>query len=559
MSERNEHLAAEHVDVLILGAGLSGIGAACHLQTCCPQKTFAILEARETIGGTWDLFRYPGIRSDSDMFTLGYSFRPWLEAKAIADGESILDYIRDTAREHGIESRIRFGQRALHAEWSSSEAQWTVQARHSDSGETTLFTCNFLFACTGYYRYDEGYTPDYEGLERFGGRFVHPQHWPADLDCQGKRVVVIGSGATAVTLVPALAREGAQVTMLQRSPSYVVSVPGRDPIADQLRRRLPTRLAYSLVRWKNVLLTMLNFYLCRRAPQLMRKVLAYFVRRQLPPDFDIATHFNPDYSPWDQRVCLVPDGDLFRAIKDGGASIVTGKIETFTERGVQLDAGEELEADVIITATGLNMLVLGGVHLSVDGQPVELADTVAYKGMMLSGVPNMALTIGYTNASWTLKADLVAWYVCRTLNHMDAQGAAICIPQPPDASAPTEPIIDLKSGYVMRSLHELPRQGASAPWRLHQNYVKDVHLLKRGPLTDAMSFTGHALRSPNVRLRAGSVTNGGAEHAGSISTDGIEHAGSVANGSVEQIIIVPAQDDEIEPAAQHEAAGVQGE
>jgi monooxygenase len=536
MSERNEHLAAEHVDVLILGAGLSGIGAACHLQERCPHKSFAILEARETIGGTWDLFRYPGIRSDSDMFTLGYSFRPWLQAKSIADGDSILDYIRDTAREHGIESRIRFGRRALRAEWSSSDARWTVHARRSD-GEMTQITCDFLYGCTGYYRYDEGYTPHYEGLERFGGRFVHPQHWPADLDCEGKRVVVIGSGATAVTLVPALAGQGAQVTMLQRSPSYVVSLPGRDAIADSLRRHLPARAAYAIVRWKNVLLTMANYYLCRRVPALMRRVFAHLVRKQLPADFDVATHFNPDYSPWDQRVCLVPDGDLFQAIKDGGASVVTGRIETFTERGVRLDTGDELDADVIVTATGLNMLVLGGMQLSIDGQPLALAETVAYKGMMLCGVPNMALTLGYTNASWTLKADLVARYVCRTINHMDAQGAAICIPQPPDASLPTAPIIDLKSGYVMRSLHELPRQGSSAPWRLHQNYIRDVRLLKRGPLEDAMSFTGHGLRSRRARSQLLGVVNGQAE----------------------PIIIVSAEGAEIEPAARQQAAGVQGE
>jgi cation diffusion facilitator CzcD-associated flavoprotein CzcO len=502
MSERNGHATAEHVDVLILGAGLSGIGAACHLRTMCPEKTFAILEARDSIGGTWDLFRYPGIRSDSDMFTLGYSFRPWLQAKAIADGESILEYIRDTAREHGIQSQIRFGQRALRAEWSSATARWTVEVSRSDTGETTHVSCDFLYACTGYYRYDEGHTPDFEGLERFGGRFVHAQHWPEDLDCAGKRVVVIGSGATAMTLVPALAQRGAQVTMLQRSPSYVVSIPARDPIADQLRRRLPARLAYSLVRWKNVLLTMLNFNMCRRAPRLMRGLLQRLVQKQLPPDFDVATHFTPDYSPWDQRVCLVPDGDLFRALKDGGASIVTSGIETFTERGVQLEAGEELEADVIVAATGLNMLVLGGVQLSVDGQPVAMPDTVAYKGMMLCGVPNLALTLGYTNASWTLKADLVAQYVCRTLNHMDAIGASVATPQPPHASLPTEPIIDLKSGYVTRSLHELPRQGATAPWRLHQNYVKDVRLLKRGPLEDAMVFSGYEHRSRRRQAEA---------------------------------------------------------
>ncbi len=488
-----QHVAVEHVDVLILGAGLSGIGAACHLQRHCPNKTFKILEARASIGGTWDLFRYPGIRSDSDMFTLGYSFRPWLEAEAIADGDSILRYIRDTAREHDIEQHIRFSQRAVSAAWSSEEARWTVQAQGTDGGEATVLTCDFLYACTGYYRYDEGYTPEFAGLERFAGRFVHPQHWPEDLDCADKRVVVIGSGATAVTLVPALAKRGAQVTMLQRSPSYVLSLPGRDALADQLRRRLPARHAYALVRWKNVMLATLSFQLCRRAPRLMRGLITKLAQKQLPEGFDVATHFKPDYSPWDQRLCLVPDGDLFAALKTGNATVVTGKIDSFTEGGVRLADGTELAADVVVAATGLNMLVLGGLQLSVDGRPVEMPETVAYKGMMLCGVPNMALTLGYTNASWTLKADLVARYVCRLLERMDTTGAAICTPQPPDPALPTEPIIDLKSGYVTRSLAELPRQGASAPWRLHQNYVKDVRLMKRGPLDDAMEFSGKAL------------------------------------------------------------------
>jgi monooxygenase len=516
MSERNGHAVAEHVDVLILGAGLSGIGAACHLQRLCPGKTFAILEARESIGGTWDLFRYPGIRSDSDMFTLGYSFRPWLGSKAIADGDEILSYIRDTAGEHDIEPQIRFGHRALRAEFSTADARWTVHAVRADTGETALFTCDFLHCCTGYYRYDEGYTPHFEGLERFGGRFVHPQHWPDDLDCQGQRVVVIGSGATAMTLVPALAQRGAQVTMLQRSPSYVISLPAHDVIADQLRRRLPAAAAYSLVRWKNVLLAMLNFQMCRRAPQLMRGLLQRMARRQLPSDFDVDTHFSPDYGPWDQRLCLVPDGDLFSALSGGDASIVTAEIDTITEHGVRLQSGEELEADVIVAATGLNLLMLGDVQLSVDGRDVEMNETVAYKGMMLCGVPNMAMTLGYTNASWTLKADLVAQYVCRVLGHMDATGAAICTPQPPPASASTEPIIDLKSGYVTRALHELPRQGTSAPWRLHQNYFKDVRLLKRGPIADAMRFSGHG---HGARRREEALAGG---RAGGVQTSAVE-------------------------------------
>ncbi len=479
----------EHVDVVILGAGLSGIGAACHLQTLCPRKRVAILEARESIGGTWDLFRYPGIRSDSDMFTLGYSFRPWEGPKALADGESILAYVRETAREHRIEDEIRFNHRAVRADWSSADARWTVTALRSDTGETVQLSCDFLYACTGYYRYDEPYTPRFAGRERFAGRFLHAQHWPEDLDCAGRRVVVIGSGATAVTLVPALAAEGARVTMLQRSPSYILSLPGRDAIADRLRARLPAKLAYSLVRAKNVLLAMLNFQLSQRVPRAMRRLIRALTERQLPAGFDVDTHFNPKYDPWDQRLCLVPDGDLFEVLGSGAATIVTGEIATFTEHGVELASGEQLEADVIVAATGLNLLVLGGVELSVDGRAVEVGETVSYKGMMLCGVPNMALTLGYTNASWTLKADLVAKYVCRVLNHMDATGAAICTPQAPDSSLPTEPIIGLKSGYVLRSLDRLPRQGASAPWRLHQNYVKDLLLLKRGPLDDAITFS----------------------------------------------------------------------
>jgi monooxygenase len=498
-----ERSTPEHLDVLILGAGLSGIGAACQLRERCPGKTFAILEARETIGGTWDLFRYPGIRSDSDMYTLGYRFRPWRGAKSIADGSSILDYIRDTARDHGIEQKVRLGHRAVRAEWSSSEARWTVQVQHGDSGGTARITCDFLYCCTGYYRYDEGYSPSFPGSERFAGEIVHPQHWPQDLDYAGKRIVVIGSGATAVTLVPALAHGGAaHVTMLQRSPSYILSLPGRDPVADVLREKLPAHTAYAIVRWKNVLLAMLNYQLCRRAPGTMRKLLRRLVGKQLPQGYDLDTHFNPRYSPWDQRLCLVPDGDLFQTLSSGQASIETGEIESFTERGISLASGTQIDADVIVSATGLNMMMLGGIELAVDAREIELGDTVAYKGMMLSGVPNLALTVGYTNASWTLKADLVAEYVCRVLNHMDARGLAVCIPEAPDDDLPRVPIIDLKSGYVLRSVDALPKQGAVAPWRLHQNYVKDVRLLRRGPIDDGVSF---ATRGQAAGAAAGSV------------------------------------------------------
>jgi len=494
----------EHVDVLIVGAGLSGIGAACHLRRECPQKTFAIIEARESIGGTWDLFRYPGIRSDSDMFTLGYSFRPWDADTALADGPSILSYVRETAREHAIEQSIRFGQRVVRARWSSPDARWTVELERGDE-QTLELTCEVLYCCTGYYRYDEGYSPAFAGSERFRGQIVHPQHWPESLDCAGKRVAVIGSGATAVTLVPALARSAEHVTMVQRSPTYIVSVPERDPLAERLRGRLAPALVYSIVRWKNVLLMMLNFQLCRRYPGLMRRLFLGMARKRLPAGYDLERHLSPTYNPWDQRVCAVPDGDLFNAICDGRASIETGRIETFTETGIRMSAGNELPADVIVTATGLNMLALGGIELVVDGAQVELGKSVTYKGMMLCGVPNMVLTLGYTNASWTLKADLVGEYLCRLLNYMDERGLAVFVPQPPDPSSPVEPIMDLKAGYVLRAIEQLPKQGVHAPWRLHQNYVKDIRLLRHGPIDDAMEFrarTGAAEQPATVALAA---------------------------------------------------------
>ncbi|HYP49061.1 MAG TPA: NAD(P)/FAD-dependent oxidoreductase, partial [Thermoleophilaceae bacterium] len=444
-------MSVEHVDVLIVGAGLSGIGAACHLREKCPGKSFAILEARESLGGTWDLFRYPGIRSDSDMFTLGYSFRPWEEAKAIADGPSILSYIRETARDHGVEQAIRFNHRVVAADWSSADAHWVVTAERTDTGESVRFSCGFLFVCSGYYRYDEGFTPSFDGVERFKGEIVHPQHWPQDLDYRGKRVVVIGSGSTAVTLIPAMAEQAAHVTMLQRSPSYVVALPARDPFADLVRGRLPAKLAYPIVRWKNVLLTQLSFQISRRVPSLMKAFVRKGVEKQMPPGYDVDEHFKPRYDPWDQRVCLAPDGDLFKALRSGSASIVTDRVKTFTEQGLELESGAELEADVIVTATGLNMLALGGLSFSVDGERVELPDTVGYKGMMLGGVPNLAFALGYTNASWTLKCDLVCEYACRLLNHMDELGTRVCTPRAPDPEMATEPFIDLTSGYVLRA------------------------------------------------------------------------------------------------------------
>jgi monooxygenase len=473
----------EHFDVLIVGAGLSGVGAACHLARKHARRSVAILEARDAIGGTWDLFRYPGIRSDSDIFTLGYSFAPWEDPKAIADGPSIRSYIVETAREHGVERKIRFGHRVVSASWSSAEASWTVDAARDD-GTLVRFTCSFLYGCTGYYDYADGHTPRLEGIDRFRGTVVHPQRWPEELDYAGKRVVVIGSGATAVTLVPAMAEQAAHVTMLQRSPSYVVSLPARDPFADAARRVLPKRLAYATVRWKNVLLTTGFYRFCRRWPERAKNMIRRGVERQLPAGFDIDTHFRPAYDPWDQRLCVVPDGDLFAAISAGTASVVTDRIETFTEDGIRLASGDRLEADIVVTATGLNLQVLGGIALTVDGREVVFPQTVSYKGMMFSDVPNLALTFGYTNASWTLKADLIADYVCRMLAHMDARGLRICTPRAPDPSLGTSPFLDLKSGYVLRSIHKLPRQGDSPPWRLHQNYVRDVMLLRRGPVDD---------------------------------------------------------------------------
>ncbi len=493
-------MAHEHFNVLIVGAGLSGVGAGCHLETRFPGKRYAILEAREAIGGTWDLFRYPGIRSDSDMYTLGYAFRPWSEAKAIADGPSILSYVKRTASDYGVDRKIRFNHRVVRAEWSTAEARWTVEAQRTDTNETVRLTCHFLFMCSGYYRYDEGYTPDFPGTRRFGGRIVHPQFWSDDVDYAGKRVVVIGSGATAVTLVPAMAETAAHVTMLQRSPSYVLSLPAEDGIANLARRVLPAKLAYSIVRWKNVLITMLVFQLSRRRPAAMKALIRKGLESRLPPGYDIDTHFKPRYNPWDQRMCLVPDGDLFEAIGAGGASVVTDQIETFTETGLRLASGAELEADLIVTATGLNLVPLGGMELSVDGQDVEIPKTMAYKGMMLGGVPNLAIALGYTNASWTLKCDLTCEYVCRLLKHMDEHGYRQATPVNRDPSVTDVPFIDFTSGYVLRAIDKFPRQGSKAPWRLYQNYARDIVTLRYGAIEDgAMVFSFGGLRPPKQR------------------------------------------------------------
>jgi monooxygenase len=473
----------EHFDVLIVGAGLSGIGAGVHLQRDCPGRSYAILEGRDRIGGTWDLFRYPGIRSDSDMYTLGYSFKPWKDAKAIADGASILRYIEQTAREHRIDERIRFNHRVVRSQWSTEEACWTVEAERGDTGETVHLTCRFLLMCSGYYRYEEGYTPEFPGAERFAGQLVHPQHWSDEIDYADKRVVVIGSGATAITLVPAMADSAAHVTMLQRSPSYVVSLPAEDRIANFLRRKLPAKAAYAIVRWKNVLRTMVSFQLARRWPGAMKALLRKGLEGQLPSGYDIDTHFKPRYGPWDQRLCLVPDGDLFKAICAGRAEVVTDEIETFTEQGIRLAGGKELQAEVIVTATGLNLVAVGGMEVAVDGREVELGQTMSYKGMMLSDVPNLAVATGYTNASWTLKCDLTCEYVCRLLNHMAAHGYEVCTPRRDPAVAEL-PFIDFSSGYVLRAIDRFPKQGSKAPWRLYQNYVLDILSLKRGAIED---------------------------------------------------------------------------
>jgi len=480
----------EHLDVLIVGAGLSGIGAAWHLQDKCPGKSYAILEARASSGGTWDLFRYPGIRSDSDMYTLGYSFRPWKEAKAIADGPSILSYIREVASDHGIDGKIRYGHRVVAASWSTPEARWTVEVEQGPERRKVTLTCGFLWMCSGYYDYEAGYLPSFPGVERFQGRMVHPQKWTDDIDWKGKQVVVIGSGATAVTLVPAMADTAAHVTMLQRSPTYVVARPAEDPFANRMRRRLPLKLAYAVTRWKNVLMGMYFYQLCKRKPERARDLILKGVRYLLGPDYDVQKHFTPRYNPWDQRLCLVPDADLFRAIRRKRVSVVTDQIETFTETGLRLKSGAELPADLVVTATGLVLVPLGKVKLSVDGRPVEPSKTYIYKGMMYSDVPNLASVFGYTNASWTLKADLVCEYVCRLLGHMERNGYRQCMPHNSDPKLTEEPWVSFSSGYIQRALAQQPKQGSRRPWKLHQNYALDLLSLRFGSLRDdAMVFS----------------------------------------------------------------------
>jgi monooxygenase len=479
----------EHFDVIVVGAGLSGIGAAYHLQANCPRKRYVILEGRDAIGGTWDLFRYPGIRSDSDMYTLGYSFKPWREAKAIADGPSIRKYVRDTASENGIDRNIRFRHSVKRASWSSDSARWTVEAERGEAKELVRFTCNFLFMCSGYYSYAGGYDPEFAGRDAFAGTIVHPQKWPEDLDYKGKQVVVIGSGATAVTLVPAMANDAAHVTMLQRSPTYVVSRPAEDAFANWLRRNLPARLAYAITRWHHVLFGMYFFNLARKKPAKVKQALIDMVRKELGTDYDVETNFTPRYNPWDQRLCLVPDSDLFRAIKAGRASVVTDTIDTFTPTGIRLASGKELAADIVVTATGLKMELLAGMQVTVDGIAQNMSRTMSYKGMMYSDVPNLASSFGYTNASWTLKCDLTCEYVCRLLAYMDRHGYEECRPRR-DPSVGEAPWLDFSSGYVQRAKDVLPRQGTKKPWKLYQNYALDLVTLRYGKVDDGtMQFS----------------------------------------------------------------------
>ncbi|MEY2470467.1 MAG: monooxygenase [Actinomycetota bacterium] len=474
----------EHLDVLVMGAGLSGIGAGAYLEKDCAWAEYAIFEARDAIGGTWDLFRYPGIRSDSDMFTLGYSFRPWDGEKSIADGASILEYIKETARETGVDKRIRFHHKIVAADWSTADAHWVVTAHRSDTNETFQLTANFIFSCTGYYRYDQGYTPDFPGREHFTGTIVHPQQWPEDLDVAGKKVVVIGSGATAVTLIPSLADNAAHVTMLQRSPTYIVSMPAKDPLANLLRRALPSRFSGPIIRWFKALTTQASYFLSKRRPEMVKSVLRRQVTRQLPEGYDVATHFTPRYNPWDQRLCLVPNGDLFKAIHAGKASVVTDTIKAFTETGIALDSGEHLDADIIVTATGLELLFIGGVELSVDGAAVVPSEKLTYKGMMLDGVPNFAVALGYTNASWTLKCDLTCGYVTKLLNHMHDQGLRQCAADASTAEMSDRPVFGLMSGYITRAADRLPKQGASYPWQVKQSYLADHRAMKRASIHD---------------------------------------------------------------------------
>jgi len=479
-------MTSTHFDVLIIGAGLSGIGTACQITGAFPEKTIAVLERRERLGGTWDLFKYPGIRSDSDMFTFGYKFRPWHELKVLADGASIRNYIADTAREYGIDEKIHYGLKIVNADWSSAEALWTVTALVEATGETRTYTCGFLISCTGYYNYDNGYQPSFPGSEQFEGQIIHPQHWPEDLDYSGKKVVVVGSGATAVTLVPSMAGTAAHVTMLQRSPSYVFSVPALDKISQVLGGFLPKKVVFEFARRRNIAIQRALYVACKRWPKPMRRFLLSQVKRKVGPHFDM-THFTPNYMPWDERLCAVPDGDLFRVLKSGEASVVTDHIETFTDKGILLESGEELEADIIVTATGLDVQMLGGLKLSVDGEARELHDQMTYKAVLVEDIPNLAWIFGYTNAPWTLKSDLAAEYLIRLFRHMKDGGYAVATPRDSDNSALDIGMVDnLQSGYVQRAKDTFPRQGAAEPWKVLMNYGKDTKMLVEDSIDDGL-------------------------------------------------------------------------
>ncbi|MDY7103548.1 MAG: NAD(P)/FAD-dependent oxidoreductase [Actinomycetota bacterium] len=497
--------------MIVVGAGISGIGAAYHLQNRCPDRSYAILEGRDDIGGTWDLFRYPGVRSDSDMHTLGYSFKPWTAERSIADGPAILEYLRETVAENGIGPNIRFGHLVTGADWSSTDARWTVHATRKATGEPVTFTCNFLFMCSGYYSYKSGYTPQFEGRERFGGEIVHPQEWPEDLDYSGKRVVVIGSGATAMTLVPAMAPDAAHVTMLQRSPTYVVSRPDKDAIANRLRKLLPERVAYAITRRKNIFLQQMVYNRTRTAPDKVRTKLLDAVRTELGPDYDVERHFTPSYNPWDQRLCLVPNSDLFEVIRSGKASVTTDEIESFTETGIALTSGEHLDADIIVTATGLQLVTLGEADFTVDGEQVDFSETWTYKGLAYSDVPNLVSSFGYINASWTLRADLTCEFVCRLLQHMRDTGTEICVPRlrPEDENMPRRPWIeDFSSGYMQRMMPHLPKQGDHEPWVNPQRYSADRKLIGRAPVDDGVMQFTHAGAPAKATTPAAGVAAG---------------------------------------------------
>jgi cation diffusion facilitator CzcD-associated flavoprotein CzcO len=491
-------MTSEHVDVVVVGAGLSGIGAGYHLQTMSPDRSYVILEGRESLGGTWDLFKYPGVRSDSDMHTLGFSFKPWTEAKSIADGPSILKYLKQTVSQFGIDKHIRYGQLVTKAQWSTDDAQWTVTSTNKATGATNTYTCSFLFMCSGYYSYKKGHTPEFTGRERFKGTIVHPQEWPVDLDYAGKRVVVIGSGATAVTIVPSMADKAAHVTMLQRSPTYMVSRPDHDVLANRMRKVLPPKMAYNLTRFKNTWRQQLVYNKTRTDPNKVKQLLLGGIQLELGADYDIAKHFTPNYNPWDQRLCLVPNGDFFNSMREGKASVVTDHIASFTETGIQLASGEHLDADIIVTATGLELVTLGEMDFFVDGNQVDFAKTWTYKGFAYSEIPNMASTFGYINASWTLRSDLTAEYVCRLLNHMRKKGVVQCTPRlrEQDRNMKERPWIDgFSSGYMQRMMHRMPRQGDHEPWINPQNYRRDKKMFKHSPIDDGvMQFSKQSAR-----------------------------------------------------------------